>query len=260
LADHISQLTPGKGERVITAGGTRAGKSALMEWTMRDVQRSRPEAMQILIDTKPRFRAETERGRFNGFRGTRRSAAYRYENWTAGPIVPNSVAVDIWDENPFKNIWHPDKPGEIAIMQGAELEDWRRMLLLLKGFVNAQIKGRERRIVVDECLDFTSVIHSQSTVKMTCSIGLRELEENAVSGWNWEPIGFMEFRHSSCTWRPDSIFSIFGMIGTCDTYKIAVCPMRSHPKGITSSDSIVFNPGELFQPRIRDGWHFLTGI
>jgi hypothetical protein len=171
----ISDLTPGVGERVITAGGTRAGKSALMEWGMRDVQRTRPAAMQILVDTKPRFRAETERGRFNGIRGTRRSAAYRYETWSAGPVVPNSVVVDIWDE----------------------FEDWRRMLLLLRGFVNANIKGRERRIVADESLDFTSATRSASTPRTMYFIVLPELAGNAASGLNWVPTDFMGFLRSS---------------------------------------------------------------
>src|SRR5258708_32103996 len=55
---HISELIPKPGERVLTAGRSRSGKSSLMDWTTREIQRSRPTCMQILIDTKPRFRAE----------------------------------------------------------------------------------------------------------------------------------------------------------------------------------------------------------
>lgn len=147
---HIAELTPGKGERALTFGGTRSGKSALSDMTLMHVQHVRPHALQVLVDTKPRYRAEMERG---PFRRGRRSAAYRYESWEAGPTIPNSVAVDIWDEKPFQGLWK-DHPGEVAIMQGAEFEDWRRMLALLRGFVNANIKGVERRIIVDEVLDF----------------------------------------------------------------------------------------------------------
>jgi hypothetical protein len=247
LTDHISDLTPGKGERVITVGGTRAGKSALMEWGMRDVQRTRPTAMQILVDTKPRFRAEKERGRFRGFRGTRKPAAYRYENWTAGPVVPNSVVVDIWDEDPFKNLWHESNPNEIAIMQGAEFEDWKRMLLLLKGFVNAQIKGRERRIIVDECLDFTSATHSESTPRTMFSTALHGQVANVESVWTWVPTGFTECRLSSYIWLPDSTFSIFVMTEICDTSKPAESAMLNPPKGITYFDSTEYNPAALSQ-------------
>jgi hypothetical protein len=130
-------------------GSSRAGKSALTDMNLVHIQATRPTAMQVMLDTKPRYRAEKERG---CFRMGRRDAAYRYESWRKGPTIPNSCVVDIWDEKPFKSFFK--EPGEIAIMQGAEVTDWKRMLHLLNGFVNAQIKGRERRVVVDELLDF----------------------------------------------------------------------------------------------------------
>jgi hypothetical protein len=117
---------------------------------MREIQRSRPECMQILIDSKPRFRAETERMPF--LPKARRDAAWRYEHWQKGPTVPNSVYVDIHADRPFKGLW--EKPGEIAIMQSGDSDDWKRMLQLLMAFAKAQIKGRERHITADEVLDF----------------------------------------------------------------------------------------------------------
>src|SRR5713226_8330643 len=160
---HIGSLIPQPGERAAIFGGTRAGKSAFMEWSLREIQKQRPNAMQVLVDTKPRFRAETERGRF---RRGRKSAAYRYETWTKGPVVPNSVVVDINDDHPFRDIW--SNPGEVAVLQSGEADDWKRMLQLLDGFVKAQIKDRERRIIVDECLDFTSGTRSESITRTTC--------------------------------------------------------------------------------------------
>jgi hypothetical protein len=121
-----------------------------MEWETRHISETRPEAMQIIVDTKPRFRAETERMSFNP-RG-RRNAAYRYKSWAKGPVVPNSVVVDLDSAHPFRGLWR--KPGEVAIMQSGESADWLRMLVLLNAFVKAEISGRERRIVVDEVLDF----------------------------------------------------------------------------------------------------------
>ena len=53
------------GERHLVYGGTRAGKSSFIDWQMREISRTRPSCMQILVDTKPRFRAETERMRFD---------------------------------------------------------------------------------------------------------------------------------------------------------------------------------------------------
>lgn len=144
-----SDVVPGPAARRIVAGGTRAGKSAHVEWGMRYIQRDRPEAMQLLVDTKPRFRASSESIVYPHLR---KSAAGRYSDWTKGPVVPNSVVCDIWSRHPFRGLWQ--KPGEIVIMQGADVTDWRRMLLLVKGFVRTPHGGREKRVVVDEVLDF----------------------------------------------------------------------------------------------------------
>jgi hypothetical protein len=144
-----SETVPGPGTRRIMAGGTRAGKSAKQEWDMRYVQRERPEAMQLLIDTKPRFRATHEPILYPHWR---KSADSKYAGWVKGPVVPNSVAVDLWSRHPFRGLW--ERPGEIAIMQSGEATDWKRMLLLVKGFARAPMGGREKRIIVDECLDF----------------------------------------------------------------------------------------------------------
>jgi hypothetical protein len=231
---HISQLAPGKAERVITFGGTRAGKSSLTDMTMMQVQHDRPAAMQILIDTKPRYRAEKERGRtYNG----RKNAAYRYEAWEAGPTIPNSCIVDIWDPHPFKGMWI--EPGEIAIMQGGDFDDWRRMLQLLKGFVAAPIKGRERRIIVDECLDFTSVTRSELIHVMTCFTGLLGQAENAELVSILERIGYTVCPRSFCNPRAESTYFTCGQTGIWRTCGKSESGMRNPRKVITCSGSIV---------------------
>jgi hypothetical protein len=146
FADLIAQ----PGERHLIYGGTRAGKSSLIDWQAREISNSRPDCMQILIDSKPRFRAETERG-LTGPK-SRRSAAWRYQHWTKGPTVPNSVFVDIHAEHPFRGLW--TRPGEIAIMQSGDAQEWRRMLELLMAFVKAHIADRERHVTADEVMDF----------------------------------------------------------------------------------------------------------
>lgn len=117
---------------------------------MRAIQETRPSCMQVLIDSKPRFRAETERMPFMPKK--RRNAAWRYESWAKGPVVPGSVYVDIWADRPFKGMW--ENPGEIALLQSGNSRDWQRMLILLEKFVQAQIGDRERHLTVDEVLDF----------------------------------------------------------------------------------------------------------
>jgi len=179
---HISDLTPAEGEREGIFGGTRSGKSSYMDWQIREIQHSRPDAMQILVDSKPRYRAETVRG---PFRKGRRNAAHLYTSWAKGPVLPNSVAIDLWDDKPFANLF---RPGEVVILQSGESADWKRMLALLDAFVRANFKGRERRVVVDECLDFTSAIPGGLTLKMMYFIELLEQAESEILVWVWARI------------------------------------------------------------------------
>jgi|SRR6267154_1942190 len=252
---HVSEITPAKGERVISIGGTRAGKSSLTDMTMMQVQSERPIAMQVLVDSKPRYRAEMERGRRYT---SRKSAAHRYESWQAGPTIPNSCLVDIWDDHPFKGMW--DKPGEIAIMQGGEYDDWRRMLQLLKGFVGAQIKGRERRLIVDECLDFINVIHSELTPEMMSSIVRHALARKEESALTWERTEFTDFRRSFLLWLPGSTSFISAPIQTCGTYVKSASKMPQVLREIGYSGSIKFSREELCQNLSRADFNCPTGI
>lgn len=152
FADLCSQC----GERHIVYGGTRTGKSSFMDWDMRHVQETRPECMQLVADTKPRFRAETiPYGPKNKYRKSAAKAGI-YDTWAAGPIVPNSVALDWTNDSPFAGMWSgkEDRAGEIVIMQHDDSLYWRLMVDLMHHFVAAKIKDRERRLVVDEALDF----------------------------------------------------------------------------------------------------------
>ncbi|HVH71537.1 MAG TPA: hypothetical protein VNB49_10555 [Candidatus Dormibacteraeota bacterium] len=123
-----------------------------MDWEIREIQDERPTCMQIVVDTKPRFRAEKIRGPLS-FKN-RRDASKLYEHWQKGPVIPNSVVVPLWDDHPFRGLWNKDNPSEVAILQSGDSADWIRMLRLLEAFCAAHIKGRERRMIVDEALDF----------------------------------------------------------------------------------------------------------
>lgn len=146
------QLVQDPGERHLIIGSSRCGKSSLEDMSMRHIQASRPECMQLVADTKPRFRAETiaygPRGMY------RRSAEKLYRGWAKGPIVPNSVAVDLNADHPFRGLWDlKRRPGEIVIMQSNDPLQWKRMLELMKAFTMKQTP-RERLLIVDEGMDF----------------------------------------------------------------------------------------------------------
>jgi hypothetical protein len=152
---NIDDFVQEPGERHLMYGGTRTGKSSYMDWTMRRIQETRPSCMILVADTKPRFRAETllnprwSSGRLSAEKeGT-------YKSWTAGPVLPNSVRVELTSAHPFRGLWDlKEHPGEIAVMQSDELADWKTMNALMHEFVSHQTGGRERLVVVDEGLDF----------------------------------------------------------------------------------------------------------
>lgn len=154
MSVHLSNLIPEPGERVATFGGSRTGKSSLQDWEMRTVQRERPQCAQLVLDSKPRYRAEKTRHPW--FPKKRRDAKKLYQDWAAGPTIPNSVHVNIWDDHPFRGLWQldGDHASEIAIMQGETRTDHIRMLALAMAFVKVQWKNRERRMIFDETLDF----------------------------------------------------------------------------------------------------------
>jgi hypothetical protein len=152
---NMDDIVQGPGERHLIYGGTRTGKSSLMDWSIRHIQRTRPNAMILVADTKPRFRAQhIQDPRFRSRRKSTRETK-TYADWTAGPELPNSVRVDLDSPHPFRGLWDAkDHSGEVAIMQSDELADWRTMNALMHEFVHVQKGARERLVVVDEALDF----------------------------------------------------------------------------------------------------------
>lgn len=143
------------GERHLVYGGTRTGKSSFMDWTIRHIQKTRPSCMILVADTKPRFRAESIiNPRFSAARKNAEQEGI-YSSWTAGPIIPNSVRVELSSPHPFRGLWNmKDHPAEVAVMQSDSLADWRTMNALMHEFVSRQVVNRERLVVVDEGLDF----------------------------------------------------------------------------------------------------------
>jgi hypothetical protein len=150
----FSDLVPGRAERTIIYGGTRTGKSSYADWCARCIQEERPEAMILLIDTKPRFRAQYVAWG-PGYRW-RKDASYLYKSWESGPVFPNSVVmpldIDLSGSNPFSGFWR--NPGELVVLQSGDSTDRPKMMKIMRAFVNMNPKRRERLIWVNEGMDF----------------------------------------------------------------------------------------------------------
>lgn len=141
----LSQLSLRRAERGFVIGGSGAGKSSLMDWLAADWD-SRYATLggrRLILDTKPRYRAETT------VRGI--SAARRYKDWGHGQAIPRSVVVDNPDD--LALAWK--NKARVVIMQ-SELggADLHRLVAGAEAFLRGGKKGRPQLLQVDETLDF----------------------------------------------------------------------------------------------------------
>lgn len=146
----LSQIAPSKGERVLIIGGSRTGKSSLLDMLARYAEYDRPNIQKLLLDTKPRFRAEIERfGPRNKFV---RDADYHYDDWEPGPVIPGSVLANIHADSPLANQWR-DRCRTV-ILQSGETHERARILQIADNWFKTRIPNADRMLVVDELLDF----------------------------------------------------------------------------------------------------------
>lgn len=166
----LDDIAPTKAERALIIGGTRSGKSTLMDHFMRHMVRERPNVQILLLDSKPRFRAEIERfGPGNRFA---RLAERHYRDWESGPVIPASIRVDIHAEKPLLNFWKDDKYERyrIAVAQTEQTIERGRLLEIADQWYTVRQRKSDRVLAVDELLDYyhrnTISVHSARDVPL----------------------------------------------------------------------------------------------
>lgn len=148
----LDDISPGKADRALIIGGTRSGKSTLMDHFIRRAVKTRPNVQILLLDSKPRYRTEIER--FGPQNRMARDASRHYKDWEAGPTIPGSVRVNIDSENPLERFWRKDDPCRIAVAQ-TELPTKRgRLLEIADDWYNVRVKQADRVLAIDELLDY----------------------------------------------------------------------------------------------------------
>jgi|SRR6185437_4645920 len=148
----LDEIAPKKGQRALILGGSRSGKSTLMDMLIRHAQDTRPNIRSLVLDSKPRFRAEIER---TGPAGKIvRDAKRHYDDWEQGPTIPGSYKLDIHAENPLRGYWKSDDPCRIVIAQTADETERFKLLQIANQWFETRVKGADRLLVVDELLDF----------------------------------------------------------------------------------------------------------
>lgn len=132
-------------DRGFALGGTGTGKSTVCEELMNTALLDYPKLQILILDTKPRFRAEWE---LNGV-----TARNRYKNWDHGSPIPNSYAVDLTDNTfGFDNAW---KVGaRVCIAQSDDAGMFGRILEAAEVFYAGARASIPRLIYADEVMDF----------------------------------------------------------------------------------------------------------
>lgn len=141
----IGQISLRRNERGFVGGGTEVGKSTLADLLGADfVHRyAHLQARELILDSKPRFRAEAT------VQGV--SAKRRYRNWDHGPIVKGSVVVD--DPEMLELAWSLGYRRVIVQSDNYE-KDLDRMLATVEEFLRSSRARRPQLLLVDETMDW----------------------------------------------------------------------------------------------------------
>lgn len=131
--------------RAMFFGMTGSGKSTVKEQLTAHWQQTMTRPRVLLLDSKPRFRAEWD------LNGTK--AAHRYKKWQRGTAVPNSVRLPFIDpSSDLKQAWRLGYTMAIAQTGDARMLPWLRAYA---GAFYADAEDKYSQLIdVDECSDF----------------------------------------------------------------------------------------------------------
>lgn len=131
--------------RGFLVGGTGTGKTTLAERLIQTFQTSNPTAKILILDSKPRFRAEWQ---VNGI-----SAARLYKKWGYGGFFPGSYVLPLVDpSSELRAVWRSG--GHVAIAQ-VERKSYVEALRIVASRFYEDYGARIPRLVyVDEVADF----------------------------------------------------------------------------------------------------------
>lgn len=164
----LDEIAPHKADRALIIGGTRSGKSTLMDHLIRHGVKTRPGVQYLLLDSKPRYRCEAER--YGPQNRMVRDASKHYKDWEAGPTIPGSLRLDLNAENPLERHFRPDDPFRVAIAQTEKPSERGRLLEIADDWYNIRQRKSDRVLAIDELLDYyhrnSLSIHSSRDVPL----------------------------------------------------------------------------------------------
>jgi hypothetical protein len=128
-------------ERALLAGGVEAGKSTLEEALITDFYFRYPTSLILIVDSKPRFRAQYE---LDG-----RTTTRRYKRWDHGPTVPGSVVI----ERP-EQVADAFKFHRVVVVQAQGSHTFPLLVGAAERFYDMARARRPQLLAVDETMDF----------------------------------------------------------------------------------------------------------
>lgn len=143
----IQDIALNAGERGIILGMTRTGKSTLAEQLIEVWRQKYDRSRTILLDSKPRFRAQWE------LDGRPTSMSRRYAKWDWGEVIPGSVVIPLVNpRQELKLAWSLKYTCVIA--QINRRSDIYRLDMTLQAAYEDRAKGRPLFFYADELNNF----------------------------------------------------------------------------------------------------------
>lgn len=140
----LSRISLRERERGLLIGGTGTGKSWLAEALLVDFHRRylARGGRVLILDSKPRFRAEYEA---SGVKASR-----RYRKWDHGPAVPGSVVVS--DPDDLAMAWTTG--ATVVVAQARTGENVPMLADCAQAFFESSRASKPTLLLVDETMDF----------------------------------------------------------------------------------------------------------
>lgn len=142
----IADISIGRAERGLLVGGTGSGKTTIAELMIAHCRRTISELRVLVVDTKPRFRAEWQ---LDGL-----SAAPLYRRWDHGEVLPGSYLLDLHVRGyGLESVWQ--RGGRVAVAQSdSEESEYPEITRVVEAFYRGARASEPRMLYVDEVMDF----------------------------------------------------------------------------------------------------------